>query len=81
MRKETVFRARNDAILNTALKQGRRDGISEQETYEKLVHYLLNIKDEVMQERYERLLYPQPLKWSEILKKAELFNMAKCVKK
>ena len=54
MRSETIMRARNNAILNKALQEGRANNMNELETFEALVHMLLNWQDEVWQRELDR---------------------------
>lgn len=49
MEEKTKRRARNDVILYMALEKGKSLGLSETEIFEKLVHVLLNWKDESFQ--------------------------------
>ena len=51
MTDETFVRAIHDAFLCKALVEGTSRGFSHEETFEKLVHVLLDIKDEVFQEK------------------------------
>ena len=55
MMEETVKRARNDFILNAALKHGHAHNLNELEIYERLVHLLLDLKDEIFQARLDKL--------------------------
>ena len=59
---KTIRRRRNNVILNHALKCGNIAGMNELEIFERLVHFLLDMNDEAMQEKLDTLMNsPLPL--------------------
>jgi len=56
MMEKTARRQRNNVILNTALKQGNLANMNELEIYERLVHFLLDLNDEAMQEKLDAII-------------------------
>jgi hypothetical protein len=53
---KTLKRAQNNCLLNNALNYGFKNGLSEIETLELVMHQLLDIADEVYQERLQKTL-------------------------
>jgi len=51
---EIYLRARNDALLHRALREGRMAGLSREEALGRFVLILLDIKDELFQDELER---------------------------
>jgi len=51
-----IMRARNDALLYLAFAQGRAANMTDAEILEALVHYLLDLKDEVYQQKLSAVL-------------------------
>lgn len=49
-------RARNNILLNTALRAGTQAGMSELEIFERLVHGLLDLHDESFQEKLDQAM-------------------------
>jgi len=56
MMDKTVRLTRNNVILNHALKCGNMAGMNELEIFERLVHYLLDLNDQAMQEKLDALM-------------------------
>ena len=64
MLNETRTRARNDALLHAALKIGNAANMNELEIFERLVNYLLDLKDEAFQEKLTKaMLSPTPFSY------------------
>lgn len=51
-----VERARHDHYLMSALMSARMQGLTEKEAYIATIHMLLDVKDEVVQERIEEAM-------------------------
>jgi len=56
MMEKTKRRQRNNVILRNALKQGNMANMNELEIYERLVHFLLDLNDEAMQEKLDAII-------------------------